>query len=601
MTRLALSLIAVFSAISAFAGELIVAAEQAGRRWVVIDPAKSEGYEWEWAPAADPVVKSKAGWFNNPSEVKPVTVGNRAKLLVTASGGGFAQIDMLEKKVDFFGTAGKLKPYPNPHSIELIPGGVVAVASSTGGAVELISVKDAKLEPAKQRRSKALELKEAHGVVWLAHHNRLWAIGQNELVECRVDADNLTLEVISRRNFTEAGCGEWGHDLTRTGDGYLVFTTHDAVGKCDPETGRIELLEKRPAVKSFDFGENGAENLYCIPRERWWTDTLMAGTNEVVRKGAKFYKARRLGEYWNRPDDRLMFADPYILFEKGVYYAYGTYSGEGIAVATSKDLVHWKLGVGKAQKNLAMYRDDVYGERHFWAPEVYRRKDGKYVMVYSGDTCVCAAVADSPLGPFVNAEKKPVLEGNDKIDNSIFVDGDGRAWMVYVCWNSDGLDLIEMDKDLMHPKAGAKPVHLFGSDPGTWERRVSGCHTCEGPFILKHGGLYYITYSCNDYKNPAYALGVATAKKITGPWKKCAKTNPMLLRKAGLYGTGHHSFFRDAKGNLKIVFHAHTDKTQYEFRKMYIASARFVEKSGERTIVIDDDVISCVKEQEEVK
>ena len=125
-----------------------------------------------------------------------------------------------------------------------------------------------------------------------------------------------------------------------------------------------------------------------------------------------------------KPDPRVPLADPFILCENGVYYAYGTYrSNEGIGLATSTDLVHWKMGEG--EDGLALRKDDSFGARHFWAPEVYR-VGGRYVMYYSAETHVCAATADSPLGPFRQAEKKPILERGG-IDNSLFIDDDGRA------------------------------------------------------------------------------------------------------------------------------------------------------------------------------
>ena len=41
------------------------------------------------------------------------------------------------------------------------------------------------------------------------------------------------------------------------------------------------------------------------------------------------------------PEDAVPLADPFILCENGVYYAYGTCSADGIAVLVSDDLKHW--------------------------------------------------------------------------------------------------------------------------------------------------------------------------------------------------------------------------------------------------------------------
>ena len=108
-------------------------------------------------------------------------------------------------------------------------------------------------------------------------------------------------------------------------------------------------------------------------------------------------------------DRRVPLADPFILYENGVYYAYGTYhSKEGIGIAVSYDLVHWKMDAGRAKNCLALYKDDSFGDEKFWAPEVYH-VGGRYVMFYSAEEHVCAAEAESPLGPFRQTEKKPIL------------------------------------------------------------------------------------------------------------------------------------------------------------------------------------------------
>lgn len=294
-------------------------------------------------------------------------------------------------------------------------------------------------------------------------------------------------------------------------------------------------------------------------------------------------------------DGRLYLADPFVLLDGGVYYAYGTGAADGIPVAVSTNLVDWTIGVGVAKKGLALHKDDVWGERWFWAPEVYRRADGRYVMAYSAQERVCVAVADSPLGPFRQAEKHTLFEDDRfTIDNSFFTDDDGRTWMLYVAGGAPGYGsgprIVEMEKDMTAVKKGAEPVFLFDAR-GEWEKRGFG-RVNEGPFLLKHDGLYYITWSANDYRSPLYAVGCATSKSVTGPYAKNA-SNPILLRKAGLSGTGHHSFFRDREGRLRIVFHAHHSEGRADPRYMCIASADFAEVDGEKTIAVADDVVIC--------
>lgn len=72
---------------------------------------------------------------------------------------------------------------------------------------------------------------------------------------------------------------------------------------------------------------------------------------------------------------KVPLADPFILLYDGVYYAYGTGAGSGIEVWTSRDLSTWERAKGNARDGLALHRTDVWGEKWFWAPEVYRLND----------------------------------------------------------------------------------------------------------------------------------------------------------------------------------------------------------------------------------
>ena len=297
--------------------------------------------------------------------------------------------------------------------------------------------------------------------------------------------------------------------------------------------------------------------------------------------------------FTQQPDWRVPFADPFILCENGTYYAYGTCrSKEGIGVAISRDLVHWKTHVGKAKDGFALHNCDSFGEKNFWAPEVYHA-GGRYVMYYSAEEHVCAAEADSPLGPFRQAEKKPIFERKG-IDNSLFVDDDGRAWMAYVHFDKGNVVwLAEMEKDLMHAKPGTARMLFRATEP--WELMNPRCSVTEGPFIVKIDGTYVLTYSANHYRDPDYAVGVATAKSLSGPWTKYAG-NPILRRRFGLKGTGHHSLFKDADGKWRIVFHAHNGRAPDPVnpRRMYIAGVDFKNVGGTWIPVVDDNLIRPV-------
>ena len=101
------------------------------------------------------------------------------------------------------------------------------------------------------------------------------------------------------------------------------------------------------------------------------------------------------------PNDRVPLADPFIMLHGDTYYAYGTRSRNGIVVYTSNDLKEWR------KAGLALHKRDSYGEKWFWAPEVYHI-DGKFYMYYTAEQRICVATADSPTGPFKQVKQEPM-------------------------------------------------------------------------------------------------------------------------------------------------------------------------------------------------
>lgn len=260
--------------------------------------------------------------------------------------------------------------------------------------------------------------------------------------------------------------------------------------------------------------------------------------------------------------------DPFIMLYNGTYYAYGTHAENGIEVYTSSDLKEWTKG-----PNLALDKKDSWGEKWFWAPEIYYIEDkGKFYMYYSAEEHICVATSNSPLGPFVQDEKKPMLE-DKAIDNSLYIDDDGKAYLSFVRF-TDGNEIwiAELEDDLQTIKKETMQSCLHVSQP--WEEiwpRVN-----EGSFIVKHNGIYYMSYSANSYESPYYGVGYATATSPMGTWTKYDK-NPILQMPEDLVGVGHSAMFRDKEGKLRIVYHAHKDKDHIHPRKMCISEVSFTD------------------------
>ncbi len=260
----------------------------------------------------------------------------------------------------------------------------------------------------------------------------------------------------------------------------------------------------------------------------------------------------------------LPIADPSILYYDGTYYAYGTSSDAGFEAYYTEDenLKQWKR-----HPRLILARNDSYGDRWFWAPEVYYNSANKtFYLYYSAEEHICVATGPSPLGPFTQTVKEP-MRSEKSIDSSLFIDDDGTPYLFFVRF-TDGnvIWAAELEDDLMTIKEETLTRCITASLP--WE--TVQAKVAEGPSVLRRGDTYYMLYSANHYENVNYGVGYATAASPLGPWTK-SDGNPIFQKpKAGLVGTGHGAPFVDAEGKLRYVFHAHSSTTAIHPRKMYI-------------------------------
>ena len=259
-------------------------------------------------------------------------------------------------------------------------------------------------------------------------------------------------------------------------------------------------------------------------------------------------------------------ADPFVLLHDGVYYLYATNAANGYIVYTSEDLKKWN------PRGYCLTREDVEGNYRFWAPEVMYH-NGRFYMVYSADEHLGIAVADSPLGPFRQEEKR-FLSDKKEIDGHFFVDNDGSVYLYFSRYRSEGGNLIygaKMNEDMLsYDESTAKLLIPLSEE---WETRWGA--TTEGPYMLKHNGVYYLTYSANGYDGHDYAVGYATADTPLGDFKKY-EGNPILSKKGELVGTGHHCFTTSLDGTqMYIVYHRHNSVDAVEPRWICIDKAYF--------------------------
>lgn len=268
----------------------------------------------------------------------------------------------------------------------------------------------------------------------------------------------------------------------------------------------------------------------------------------------------------------LFFGDPYILLHEGIYYMYGTSGDDGIRVYRSEDKINWEGPLG-VKEGYALHKHDVWGDQWFWAPEVYFINE-KFYMFFSAEEHINIAVSNSPLGPFMQHEEKPLLSSK-AIDNHLFIDDDGKAYIYFVKFGQ-GLSIwmAEMNDDLLSLKKETMKECIRQSQP--WEKSEGVVN--EGPFVLKHSGKYYLFYSGNGYTSQDYGVGFAVADNPWGPWQKY-ENNPILQSPDTLRGVGHGAFFKDGQEKLYYVYHAHNSQEAVHPRKVYFNECSFVEQN----------------------
>ena len=281
-------------------------------------------------------------------------------------------------------------------------------------------------------------------------------------------------------------------------------------------------------------------------------------------------------------EEYVLLADPFILLYENTYYAYGTHSERGIEVYTSTDLKNWK-----SHNRLALDRNDSWGTRYFWAPEVHLIEN-KFYMYYSADEHICVAVSDTPLGPFTACTNGPIIKDEKTVDPSLFIDSNGEAYLFFVRLDhSPGIWMAEMTENRLNIKRETLRQCLSVTDD--WEKVWP--NVLNGPFVFCHNNCYYMLYYANSHDSQNCGIGYATASNIWGPWIK-SSINPILQKPDILVGTGHCSLFTDKAGETRIAFHSHYDQANINPRKMHIGRLRFRKILWEESLTIDKSYLT---------
>lgn len=253
------------------------------------------------------------------------------------------------------------------------------------------------------------------------------------------------------------------------------------------------------------------------------------------------------------------FPDPDLLEVDGTWFAYATNgNNRNVRVARSTDLVEWEV-LDDAFPELPGYV--IPGKT--WAPEVTEVQPGRFVLYYTATSfeesvqCIGVAVAASPQGPFEAVGEAMLVCPPDEggaIDASTFLDTDGTR---YLLWKNDG-NCCGLDTWLQAaPLApdgltlAGDPVRLLRQDQA-WEGNL-----VEAPTLVERDGGYVLLYSANDYGGARYAIGVATAETVLGPYTKASQPLFTTADLDGRYvGPGGQDVVVGPGGGHVLAFHS---------------------------------------------
>jgi len=250
-------------------------------------------------------------------------------------------------------------------------------------------------------------------------------------------------------------------------------------------------------------------------------------------------------------------ADPTVIYYEGLYYLYPTGDNTSYHVYISHDLVHWRKGPKVFEP----------GGINVWAPDVfYHPDDGKFYLYYTQDFKIGVAVAEHPEGPFVN---QGILL-NGFIDAHLFKDDNGSFYLYFTDIGHIYVQPMSSPTQL----AGTRQVILYPSQ--SWEMQWG--QVTEGPWMIKHNGVYYLLYSGSGADSPYYAVGYATASSPMGPFTKYAG-NPIVAGGNGVYGPGHGAVIRDARGNLWHLYHQ-KEGTDIDWRRFICLDPMWFDGQG---------------------
>ncbi|MCM1286296.1 MAG: glycoside hydrolase family 43 protein [Acetobacter sp.] len=257
--------------------------------------------------------------------------------------------------------------------------------------------------------------------------------------------------------------------------------------------------------------------------------------------------------------------DPFVLFDNGTYFLYGTKAKDfgknvgGFDVYASKDLDEWSVPAVCFDSLKAGLNREVN-----WAPEVHKYNGSFYMFATftkeNGLRGTYALRSDSPYGPFIlHSDGALTPDEWECLDGTLYIDKQGTPYLVFCHEHTQIIDgticCIKLSDDLTHSVGEAKYI-FSGSSPYFIEKKPEGEHyITDGPFMYrtKNDDLLMIW---STFINHQYSQCIAKSDNgdITGNFEHL----PPLITDDG----GHGMIFK-ADNKLFLTFHT-PNKTLYE-------------------------------------
>jgi arabinan endo-1,5-alpha-L-arabinosidase len=289
--------------------------------------------------------------------------------------------------------------------------------------------------------------------------------------------------------------------------------------------------------------------------------------------------------------------DPVIAREGDTYYVFGTGNdGRYILTRSSPDLVHWTAGAPLFDALPDWAVKAIPGTKGMWAPDI-AFVNGRWRLYYSVSTF---GSNRSAIGLFTSPTLDPKAPGYgwrdeglvvlstaaddfNAIDPNFIADRAGRHWLALGSFWT-GIKLFALDsKTGKLLRAGEKPYSI-ARRPAP----AGGPAPVEAPFILDHGGYYWLLVSydyCCKGANSTYYTVIGRATAITGPY--LGKDGSPLMNGQGTIflradlreqqrfrGPGHAGWLHDKDGRDYVVYHAY-DRTKNGAPTLRIAPIRW--------------------------